>query len=1177
MFKSVDPKQSLPKMEEEILKFWDEEKIFEKSVEKNPVDKSFIFYEGPPTANGMPGLHHVLARAFKDIIPRYKTMKGLRVERKAGWDTHGLPVEIQVEKELGLKSKQEIENIVPGNVEESIAEFNKKCKESVWKYKDLWEKMTRRMAYWVDMNHPYVTYENKYIESVWWQFAQIWKTKGQDGKSLVYRGSKVIPYCYRCGTGLSSHEVAQGYQTVKDNSVYLKFKAEKDGKIITDDSTYFLVWTTTPWTLPGNVALAVGKGIDYVKAKVDGESFILAEERITAVEGDFEIQGKMKGQDLLGLSYKPLFKTTEDEKAYKIVGGDFVSTEDGTGIVHIAPAFGEDDASVARENNLPTVLTVDEDGRVTADVPGKGIPVKKKNDKNRYEVDEQIAKNLKKRNLFFREEVYEHEYPHCWRCDMPLIYRAKPSWFIRMSELKKNLVKNNEKINWVPSHIKKGRFGEWLENVKDWAISRERYWGTPLPIWICEKCGLEKAVESAKELEINLGDFYVMRHGEARSNVERILSCKSGDGMLLTEKGKKDVQEIADKLKKEKIDLIISSDIDRTKQTAEIIAKELNIKIIFDKRARETNVGDYDLRKMSEIEDFEDKWEKGINMKFPNGDDWLSLGERAREFYNELFSKYRNKKVLVVSHGDVLTALEASISGKNYLQEIKRIHADSYIEKGELRELKYKIADLHKPFIDELELDCECGGKMRRTPEVMDVWFDSGAMPLAQWSYPNAATDEDKERIESGKLFPADYISEAIDQTRGWFYTLHAIATVLNLDKKVPTGQAFKNVICLGHILDAKGKKMSKSRGNVIEPMEVMEKFGADALRWMLFSINQPGLPKRFDLKGMNDVSNRVFRMLWNSYYFFVMYANIDKFEPKTQSPEFGNNLLDKWIVSETNSLIKEVDAKLRKYDIYAPTKLIENFIDNLSNWYIRRSRKRFWKSESDEDKLEAYETLHYVLTELSKLMAPFTPFVSEEIYKNITNQDSVHLVDFPVADENLIDGELNEQMQVVRRFVKLGLAARAKAGIKVRQPLSELRVNQSLDEELVNLVKEEVNVKRVAFVGSVEQEPGVYTEEEGNLMVGLDIAISEDLRLEGEARELIRRIQELRKKAGYDVDNRITLCYQGGSQIFEKFGDIIAKETLSEGAFEADNPEHDISDFIDLETAPVKVWLKKI
>jgi len=997
MFKPVDPKQPFPKMEEEILKFWEENKIFEKSVEKNSADKPFVFYEGPPTANGQPGLHHVLARAFKDIIPRYKTMKGFRVERKAGWDTHGLPVEIQVEKELGIHTKPEIENIVPGNARESIVEFNKKCKESVWKYKDLWEKMTRRMAYWVDMEHPYVTYENKYIESVWWVFAQIFKTKNGKGESLVYKGSKVIPYCYRCGTGLSSHEVAQGYQTVKDNSVYVKFKAKPNPERGVDDGTYFLVWTTTPWTLPGNVALAVGKDIDYVIAKMDGGNMILAKERIMAVEGEFEIRGEMKGGDLFDLKYEPFYKTSRDKNSYRIVSGDFISTEEGTGIVHIAPAFGEDDSRVGAENSLPTLLTVDEEGKIIKGlgIPGEGIPVKKKNDKNRYEVDDLISEDLKKRGLFFSEALYEHEYPHCWRCDMPLIYFAKPSWFVRMSELSEKLIENNKNINWIPGHLKEGRFGEWLVNVKDWAISRERYWGTPLPIWLCE-CGEQKVIESIAELE--------------------------------------------------------------------------------------------------------------------------------------------------------------KLSGK-------------------------KIEDLHKPFIDEVEFDCQCGKKMRRTPEVMDVWFDSGSMPLAQFNYPNASEGEDKEKIESGRYFPADYISEAIDQTRGWFYTLHAIATILNLEKKVPAGHAFKNVICLGHILDAKGKKMSKSRGNVIEPMEIMDKYGADMLRWMLFSINQPGLPKKFDLKGMNDIMNRVFRMLWNSYYFFVMYANIDKFEShNTQHiTRDTSNLLDRWIVSELNTLAKEVDTHLEKYDIYGPTKLIENFIDNLSNWYIRRSRKRFWKSENDSDKKQAYETLHYVLLELSRLLAPFTPFISEEIYKNLSREESVHLADFSKADEKLIDAELNEQMQVTRRFVKLGLAARARAGIKVRQPLSEFWINQSVDEDLMELIKDEVNVKKVHFVGSVQQESGVYTEEEGNWMVGLNVVISEDLRMEGEARELIRRIQEIRKRAGFDVDNRIMLSYAGGSRIFGEFGELIAKEVLATGVVEGEISKAEISEFIDLETEPVKVWLKRI
>ncbi len=973
------------------MKFWEDQKIFEKSVEKNSGDKSFIFYEGPPTANGEPGLHHVLARAFKDIIPRYKTMKGYRVERKAGWDTHGLPVEIQAEKELGIHNKSEIENIVPGNPRESIIKFNKKCKESVWVYKDLWEKLTQRMGYWVDMKDPYITYENRYIESVWWVITQIFKTKGKNGKSLIYKGHKVLPYCYRCGTALSSHEVAQGYQTVKDNSVFIKFK------ISGEENSYFLVWTTTPWTLPGNVALAVGEDIKYAKVELlankeqiktnRNEYYILAKDRITDIlkNRKYKIINKFKGENLIGKKYEPLYKISEEKNSYEIISGKFVFTEEGTGIVHIAPAFGEDDAEVARENNLPTLVTVDEKGIISADVPGKGIQVKKKDDKGKYKADELIIDDLKKRGLLFKEELYEHEYPYCWRCDTPLIYYAKPSWFIRMSELRDELVKNNENINWIPENIKNGRFGEWLRDVKDWAISRERYWGTPLPIWECEKCGENKAVESIKELE--------------------------------------------------------------------------------------------------------------------------------------------------------------ELSGQ-------------------------KLDDLHKPYIDDIKLKCSCGREMVRTPEVIDVWFDSGSMPLAQFYYPNQATKEDKEKIESGKYFPADYISEAIDQTRGWFYTLHAIATLLNESKKVPAGFAFRNVICLGHILDAQGKKMSKSKGNVIDPMEVMDKYGADILRWMLFTINQPGLPKRFDIKGVNDIMNRVFRMLWNSYLFFVMYANIDKWKSKGENK--SKNLLDRWIISELNMLIKEVDGKLNAYDIYSSAKSIEKFIDNLSNWYIRRSRKRFWKSENDEDKNQAYQTLYAVLVELSKLMAPFTPFMAEEIYKNLTlagqaGKESVHLADFPVADEKLIDEKLNQEMEKARYIVSKGLQLRAEAKIKVRQPLSQLLIaNYKLRSELINIVKEEVNIKEVKLAKGKEFKIDLNTE------------ISEELRLEGIAREIIRHIQEMRKEAGYEVDNRVKVGYSGILPVFQKFGEIIAKEVLAEELKSESLENPDLEKEFKIENGKIKISIKR-
>lgn len=999
-FKKVDPQVNIPDMEEGILRFWDTEKIFEKSLSQDAPQGTFVFYEGPPTANGKPGLHHVLARAFKDIIPRYKTMRGYHVERKAGWDTHGLPVELQVEKALGLKSKQDIENIVPGDARASIIKFNEACKKSVWEYRDLWEKMTRRMGYWVDMEHPYVTYENEYIESVWWQLAQIAELKNAKGESFLYKGHKVVPYCYRCGTALSSHEVAQGYQAVKDTSAYVKFKArlgQKIGDFTTDENTYFLAWTTTPWTLPGNVALAVNRNVLYIRVIVDNyKNFIFASEQKETVFGEnpFVISHTIKGENLIGLEYEPLYGTVgkDREKSYRVIAGDFVTTDTGTGIVHIAPAFGEDDANVAKENDLPTLLTVEPDGTLSkgSGLPGEGIPVKKKNDKNRYSVDDLIIEDLKARNLFFKEEMYEHEYPFCWRCDTPLIYFAKPSWFIRMSDIREALVENSDAVRWVPEHIKEGRFGEWLSGAKDWAISRERYWGTPLPIWECKQC---------------------------------------------------------------------------------------------------------------------------------------------------------DKPPKVISSIDELTKL----SGKT-------------------------LEDVHKPYIDDVTFPCECGGTMERTPEVLDVWFDSGAMPLAQFEYPEKADAAVKQNIESGTYFPADYICEAIDQTRGWFYTLHAIATLLNKAGKVPAGNAYKNVICLGHILDAQGKKMSKSKGNVIDPFQMFEEYGADPLRWMLYSINQPGLPKRFDLKGMRDVQNRVFRMLWNSYSFFMTYASVDKWEPRKES-EPVHNLLDRWILSELQTLIKEVSESLEQYDVYGSTKKIESFIDNLSNWYIRRSRKRFWKparqmeggSEDDSDKESAYQTLYDVLVTLAKVMAPFTPFLSEEIYKNLTGEESVHLADWPAADEALIDMKLNEDMRQVRDMVTLGLKLRADAKIKVRQPLGVSSIKQDMSGEMQEILSEELNIR------------GVIVDTTLDAVLVLNTEITPELRLEGEAREIIRAIQVGRKKAGFNVEDRIILRYQGKEEVFEKFENEISKEVLATAVNTGDLVDAEYTETVTFEGVPFTFFLKKV
>ncbi len=1011
MFKKVDAKVSFPKMEEDILTFWEAEKIFEKSVEKDSPQGDFVFYEGPPTANGRPGLHHVLARSFKDIIPRYKTMKGYRVERKAGWDTHGLPVELQVEKALGLKNKQDIENIVPGDVRASIIEFNKKCKESVWEYRDLWEKLTRRMGYWVDMEHPYVTYENEYIESVWWQLKQIADMKNKEGESFLYQGHKVVPYCSRCGTALSSHEVAQGYKVVKDLSVTAEFPLLNETV-----KTSVLAWTTTPWTLPGNVALAINKNITYVtlekKDEGSGERvrFIVAKDCLKNIFGEegYTIVEEYLGEKLVGKSYQPPFAYyTSDtslknhENGWKIYHADFVTTEKGTGIAHEAPAFGEEDMDLARAEKLPIIHHVTLEGLFEKEVTDfPGLFAKPKEDPQATDVE--IIKYLARQGVLFSKEKYEHEYPFCWRCDTPLVYYAKPSWFIRMSELQDDLVKNNQSIQWVPEHIKEGRFGEWLRGAKDWAISRERYWGTPLPIWQCETCEYIKVVASLKEI--------------------------------------------------------------------------------------------------------------------------------------------------------------TELSGQT-------------------------LADVHKPYIDDVTFPCKCGGVMKRTPEVMDVWFDSGAMPLAQFLYPNQADEETKKKIVGEKYFPADYICEAIDQTRGWFYTLHAVATLLHKAKKVPTGNAYKNVICLGHLLDAEGKKMSKSRGNVIDPFQMFEEFGADPLRWMLFSINQPGLPKRFDLKGMRDVQNRVFRMLWNSYSFFVTYANIDEWEPSLEKDgeyksAVSKNYLDQWILAELHGLINAVNDNLENYDVYGATKEIEQFIDNLSNWYIRLNRNRFWKNENDKDKEDAYTTLHQVLVILAKIMAPFTPFISEEIYKSLTKKESVHLAQYPQkALISFVDeGEtLMMLMRSVRLTVSSGLQQRSQNKIKVRQPLSQAKINfpeleklkdenGKLFDELVDIFLRELNVKTVVFDSSVEVGVAI-----------IDTEITPELKLEGEAREIIRAIQEGRKKAGFNVEDRITLGYVGKEHVFDVFQDMITKEVLATTVVKRTLSDAEYEETVEIEGGKFAFTLKRV
>jgi len=1012
MFHPVSSKVNLPQMEENILRLWRDNSVFERSVEARRGASHFVLYEGPPTANGSPGIHHMLSRVFKDIIPRYKAMKGYYTPRMAGWDTHGLPVELEVEKELGFSGKAQIE-------EYGVDRFNARCRENVFRYKKEWDDLTERIGFWIDLKHPYITMDNRYIETVWWTIKQMWD------KGLVYQGYKVTPHCPRCGTSLSSHEVALGYQdNVADPSVYIKFKVvpspisfSKEQKrlyeLSRDKHTYLLAWTTTPWTLPGNTALAVAADAEYAVIEVDDEYLILALALLERVGlSDYTVVERLSGSDLAGgggkegIKYEPLFNPHEfgverrrfqlfynsDTKqwrmelqvqkalkppllggpslTYKVIATDFVSMEEGTGIVHVAPAYGEVDYQAGEEQGLDFVHPVDLQGKITGKYRFSGLPVK--------EADPLVLEELRKKNLLFRSETIRHTYPFCWRCETPLLYYAKQTWYIRTTAVKEGLIEGNNQINWYPEHVKYGRFGDWLQNNVDWAFSRERYWGTPLPIWQCESCGKYDCIGSVEEL--------------------------------------------------------------------------------------------------------------------------------------------KNK------------------SGFSGLKE---------------------PLDLHRPFVDEVFFTCpKCEGKgvMKRVPEVIDCWFDSGAMPVAQWHYPF----ENKELFEDGR-FPADYICEAVDQTRGWFYSLHAISTLLF------NRPCFSNVICLGHILDAKGEKMSKARGNVVEPWAVVNKYGADALRWYFFTASPPGNVRRFSEKLVAEAARRFLLTLWNVYSFFVTYANIDHFTPSSEEAVLYQSELDRWVISELNQLIAEVDAALDGYNPTEAGRKIEGFVDDLSNWYVRRSRRRFWKSENDADKLAAYTTLYQCLVTLSKLLAPFTPFLAEEMYQNLVVSAfpeapaSVHLTDFPVADVTKIDKQLAADTRLVTKVSSLGRAARSQAGIKVRQPLAHVVVSVARHDEQRSLeqlkpqILEELNIKDLQFiddVGRLNKESYVISSE-GDYSVAVPTEISPELVAEGMGREIIHRLQTMRRSAGFDIADYITTYYQGDDYIRQvmtnkDLANYIKQETLS-------------------------------
>ena len=1162
---------NFPNQEKRILKFWKDNNIFEKSIKRKKKAKNFVFYEGPPTANGKPGIHHVLARSFKDIICRYKTMRGFKVLRKGGWDTHGLPVELQVEKELGLKSKKDIEKY-------GISKFNKKCKESVWKYKKDWERLTERIGFWLDMKNPYTTYTPDYIESIWWILKEIYN------KKLLYQDFKVVHFCPRCGTSLSSHEVAQGYKKIKEPAIYIKLRI----KNLEFKDCYLLIWTTTPWTLPGNVAVAVNSNFTYAKVKVGSEYLILAKDRISSLGVEGEIVGEFKGKDLTDLRYEGLYPIDYkiSKKAYRVILGDFVSLEEGTGLVHLAPAFGEEDMEVIREQNerlkkqnipeVPVLLTINEEGRFKFDVQKwAGMYFKT--------ADPLIIEDLKDRNLLFKEELYEHDYPFCWRCKTPLLYYAKKSWFIGMRKVKEDLIKNNKKINWTPSYLKEGRFGEWLRGVKDWALSRERYWGTPLPVWRCKSCLNTEVIGSKEELlekKYSSNQYLILRHGETNyvEGMKDIIYSKKDDfSMGLTERGREQIKRLAKRLKKYEIDLIFSSDYFRTKETSSVISKELGIKVKLDKKLRDVNLGIYKGKKKEELYNGFSTIKERFYKKPKGGENWLSCRKRMIDFITRVDKKYKDKTILIISHGDPLWLLEGTLQGLSQEEFVKQKVKKKTIKPGKLRKIKFSLLplnekgefDLHRPYVDELKFSCQkCEGLMERVPEVIDCWFDSGSMPFSQYHYPF----ENKKLIDQKIQFPADFISEAVDQTRGWFYTLLAISTLLG------KGPSYTNVVSLGHILDEKGEKMSKSKGNIVDPWYIAEKYGIDAVRWYFYTANQPGEPKLFSEKEVEEKLKKFIMNFWNCFSFFVTYTSKDYLTKisKIKTTPSSKNVLDKWIVSELNELISGVTKLLDSYDIISAARSIEDFIINkLSLWYIRRSRKRFQRPETGKELKEASKTLGFVILTLSKLSAPFIPFLSETIYKKIKDKgktgNSVHLDDWPKVDKKKINKRLNKKMEEVRKIVTLSLAERSKAALKVRQPLRELRINsQELrkEKELLELIKEEVNIKEIIFDSSIENE------------VRLDTKITPELKEEGIIREIIRNIQQIRKERGCTPKDVILIQFKGMPKIrgllYKNKGKII-KETKAKDLIESKRGKFKARKKLDIDGEKLQLSIKKV